>query len=292
MKHQRWLTKHTEKLSGKTAVVTGANSGIGFEIAKALLFLGARVLRACRSKSRAEAARTRLLTELPEGEVAVRLLDLADFASIDAFAAALCESEEKIDIFVHCAGVYYPQVQQTKNGFPTTVGVNFVGTTRLAEAVLPLMNEDGRMVFVSSLVDRFGKRENPENGGEKEGYAAYAKSKLLLSAYVLEKAENRTAGEPRFIAVHPGITATDLLSPDKTSHKPLFSRLGHAFLYLFVHGAHKAALGAVLAAAGAVENGAYLAPRGIFGISGYPRRTRYCKNVKRLVLDKKTQKEK
>ena len=292
MKHQRWLEKHTKTLAGKTAVVTGANSGIGFEIAKALCYLGARVLLACRSESRAEAAKARLLGEVPACEVAVRFLDLADFSSIDAFATALQAAKEKIDIFVHCAGVYYPKVARTKDGLPTTVGVNFVGTTRLAEAVLPLMGRDGRMIFVSSLVDRFGKTEKQENGCESEGYAAYAKSKLLLSAYVLEKAKSRGENEPRFIAVHPGITATDLLSPAKTSHKPLFSRLGHAFLYLFVHKPHKAALGAVLAAAGDTENGAYLAPRGILGISGYPRHTRYCKNVRRAVFDKKIQKAK
>ena len=134
------------------------------------------------------------------------------------------------------------------------------------------------MIFVTSLVDRNGRVTREP---KREGYAAYAKSKTLLSAYVLHRARTRTASMPLFIAVHPGITATDLLSSEKTAHKPLFSRLGHAFLYLFTHSPEKAALTAIRAAAGDGENGDIIAPRGLFGISGYPHKTRFCARVRR-----------
>lgn len=278
MRYEKWLLKNTASLSGKVAVVTGANSGIGYSAARWFLHLGARVVLACRNAARAEAARERLLAAQAGGEVEVMMLDLASNASIDAFAQNLAERYEKIDIFLHCAGVYYPRESHTADGLPMTEGVNFHGTVRLARATEHLLDAKGRMIFTTSLVDRFGKDKEPKG----EGYAAYARSKYRLSAFVLARARARGAGEPMFVATHPGITATALLSPEKTTHKPMFSRFGHAFLYIFTHGPDKAALTAVLAAAGAVQNGDVIAPRGLFGISGYPRRTKFCKNVRRL----------
>lgn len=276
MKYQEWYQKNTEDLTGKVAVVTGGNSGIGFEAARGLLSLGAEVVLACRSAVRALAARERLLQEMPGGTVRIAMLDLASNTAIDTFAEEIGKRYAKIDIFIHSAGVYYPRDTHTADGLPMTVGVNYHGTVRVAEAVLPLMDSTGKMIFTSSLVDRFGR--DREVAGE--GYAAYAKSKHLLSAYVLKKASTRGAGEPAFIAVHPGITATDLLSPAKTTHKPAFSRLGHAFLYLFTHSPEKAALTDIWAVTRG-ENGDFIGPRGLFGISGYPHKTAFCSAVRK-----------
>ena len=279
MRYQKWYQKNTAPQTGRVAVVTGANSGIGYFAARGLAYLGAEVVLACRNEARATAARDSILSEFPEARVSYMHLDLASFASVDAFAAALAARYPKIDIFLHCAGVYYPRVTVTDDGLPMTEGVNYAGTVRLCEAVLPLLDGAGRMAFTTSLTDRFGKDARGENEGE--GYAAYARSKHLLSAYVVQKAAARGEDQPILVAAHPGITATDLLSPAKTSHKPLFSRLGHAFLYVFTHSPEKAALTALLAVAGDVENGACIGPRGLFGISGYPKKTRFCRQVVR-----------
>lgn len=277
MRYQKWINQHLTNLSGKRVIVTGGNSGIGFEAARGFLSLGASLTIACRNKERAEAALARLRTEFPNGNIRALPLDLAELASINAFCALL-DKQEKIDIVLHCAGVYYPNTPTTKDAYPTTVGVNFLGTAYLAERLLPMMESTGRMIFTTSLVDRFGK-EKMANGHEKEGYAAYARSKHLLSALCLRSSQMREEGMPSFIATHPGITATDLLSPTKTTHKPLFSRLGHAFLYLFTHSPEKAALTALFAAT--AKNGDCIGPRGLFGISGYPHKTAFCKRVKR-----------
>ena len=278
MKYQKWINKHLTDLSGKRVIVTGGNSGIGFEAARGFLSLGATLTLACRSKARADAALTRLRAEFPSGDVTALPLDLAELASIDAFCALLNGQQAKIDIVLHCAGVYYPNTPTTKDGFPTTCGVNFLGTAYLAERLLPFMTNEGKMIFTTSLVDRFGK-EKVATGHEKEGYAAYARSKHLLSALCLRLSQMRNGSMPSFIATHPGITATDLLSPTKTTHKPLFSRLGHAFLYLFTHSPEKAALTALFATVS--ENGDCIGPRGLFGISGYPRKTAFCRRVRR-----------
>lgn len=278
MSYEKWINKHTATLVGQVAVVTGGNSGIGFAAAAQFLSRGARVVLACRSKERGEAAVARLQRAVG-GDVSLMLLDLANNKSIDAFAAALAARHPKIDIFLHCAGVYYPKEAKTADGYPTTVGVNYIGTVRLTELVLPLMEGDGRMIFTTSLVDRFGREGKLLS---VEGYAAYARSKYLLSAYACRLAAARDPDRtPKIIAVHPGITATNLLSPEKTTHKPWFSRLGHAFLYLFTHTPEKAALTALLAAAGEVAHGCVVRPRGVFGISGYPKTVRFCRRVRR-----------
>ncbi len=284
MQYESFRGAHLARLDGKVAVITGANSGIGFEAARGLLAQGAAVLLACRNPRRALAARETLLKEFGGALVAVSIVDLASNASIDAFARDLAQRYEKIDIFLHCAGVYYPRGSRTEDGYPMTVGVNYLGTRRLCEAVLPLMEAGGRMIFTTSLVDRFGRVSKAGEAAHdlgREGFAAYARSKHLLSAYACRRAGTRAPHEPSFIAVHPGITATSLLSAEKTTHKPLFSRLGHAFLYRFTHSPEKAALTALLAAAGDVTNGDCIGPRGLFGISGYPKKTRYCPSVRR-----------
>ena len=277
-RYQRWLDRHARPMTGKNVIITGGNSGIGFAAAGEFLALGAAVTLACRNEARAAAACERLRARYPLSDVDYALVDLASFASIDAFAAHIAAQNRPIDVFLHCAGVYYPRAAMTQDGLAMTVGVNYTGTVRLSEAVEPYIAPGGRMIFVTSLVDRNG---HVSREPKKEGYAAYARSKTMLSAYVLHRARTRTASMPLFIAVHPGITATDFLSSEKTAHKPLFSRLGHAFLYLFTHSPEKAALTAIRAAAGDGENGDIIGPRGPFGISGYPHKTHFCARVRR-----------
>ena len=281
-RYEKWLAKNACSLAGKHAVITGANSGIGFAAATHLLALGATVTLACRNATRARDAASTLQHSFPTAHITTATLDLASDASIQAFAEEMQTRGEKIDILLHCAGVYYPREQKTADGIPMTVGVNFYGTAHLTDALLPLMDSKGRVIFTTSLVDRFGKAEKRPNGAKNEGYFEYSQSKLLLSAYALRRATHRKEHEPAFIAVHPGITATSLLDPSKTSHHPLFSRIGHAFLFVFTHKKEKAALTAVSAAAGNAQNGDCIGPRGIFGISGYPHKTRFCRRVRRL----------
>ncbi len=283
MKYQKWIDKHVDRLDGKTVLVTGGNSGIGYEAARAFLYLGARVILACRSAERAEAAKEKLLAQHPDQTVKIELVDIASIASVDAFGERMKACGESIDICLHCAGVYYPRERITADGYPMTEGVNYIGTMRVAEHLLPLMSREGRMIFTTSLVDRFGRTDRLP---AEEGYAAYCRSKTLLSAEVIRRAAGRGADEPAFLAAHPGITATNLLSADKTTHKPFFSRIGHDFLYLFTHSPEKAALTAVLAAAGEVENGAVVGPRGIFGISGYPHQVRFSPRAKKCASGK------
>lgn len=287
-KYASWRKKHLADLGGKIAVVTGANSGLGFETARGLAERGAALVLACRDQKKAEAARLALAAVFPSTCIDLLPLDLASLDSVSDFASKLEGRYQKIDIFVHCAGVYFPRETTTKEGYPMTVGVNALGTIRLSEAVLPLMPPGGRAVFVTSLTDRHGTvKTTPLADDADSGYAAYCRSKFLLSGYVCQKAAERDEKGPLFVAAHPGVTRTPLLSPEKTGEVPLWSRVSHTILYRFTHSPQKAALCILAAAAGGgVHNGDLIAPRGLLGVSGYPRRATFSRRIRRAVQNR------
>ena len=279
-----WRRRTLSDLSGRVAVVTGGNGGLGYETARGLLFLHARVILVCRDAGKGEAARARLLAEFPGASLDLLTLDLSRRASIETCAARLAALASKIDLFVHCAGVYYPRKSVTPDGLPATVGINYVGTVELARATEPLLSPDGRVVFVTSLVDRKGKvNGDPLADDEPDGYGAYARSKFLLSGYVFKKSAARVPGEPLYVAAHPGITKTPLLSKEKTGPRPLWSRAGHALIYPFTQSPEKASLSILAAAAGGAENGDLFAPRGLFQVWGYPKKIPFSRRVREAV---------
>ena len=271
-------------LSGRVAVVTGANGGLGYETARGLASLHTRVILACRDENKGSTALSRLQSEFPTASLDLLPLDLSRRASIMEFAERLAAIAPKIDVFVHCAGVYYPRKAHTPDGLPATVGVNFVGTVALAKATEKLLSPDGRAVFVTSLVDKKGSvKTEPLENDEPSGYLAYARSKFLLSGYVLQQSAAPTPDVPLFVAAHPGIAKTPLLSKEKTGPRPLWSRMGHALLYPFTQSPEKASLSILYAAAGKAENGDLFAPRGLFRVWGYPGKTQFPRNVRKAV---------
>ena len=271
-------------LSGRVAVVTGANGGLGYETVRGLLALHCRVILACRDENKGRAALARLLNEFPDASLDLLPLDLSRRDSIEEFATRLAGIAPQLDVFVHCAGVYYPKQSRTPDGLPATVGINFVGTVELAKATAKLLSPDGRAVFVTSLVDKKGSvKTEPLENDEPSGYLAYARSKFLLSGYVLQQSAAPTPDVPLFVAAHPGIAKTPLLSKEKTGPRPLWSRLGHALLYPFTQSPEKSSLSILYAAAGKVETGDLIAPRGLFHVWGYPGKTQFPRNVREAV---------
>lgn len=271
-------------LSGRVAVVTGANGGLGYETVRGLLALHCRVILACRDENKGRAAISRLQEEFPDGSLDLLPLDLSRRASIAEFAERLALIAPRIDVFVHCAGVYYPKTTRTPDGLPATVGINFAGTVALAKETEKLLSPDGRAVFVTSLVDKKGSvKTDPVSDDQPSGYLAYARSKFLLSGYVLKKSADANPDSPLFVAAHPGIAKTPLLAKEKTGPRPLWSRWGHALLYPFTHSPEKASLSVLCAAAGKVESGDLIAPRGLFHVWGYPKKISFPRNVRDAV---------
>lgn len=201
--------------SGRTFIVTGANTGIGFEAAKVLAAKHARVLLACRSRDKAEAAMAAIDAVVPAADIAFLPLDQADLASVRQ-AAEIAAREPRIDVLLNNAGVMFPPLSRTAQGFELQFGVNHLGTFALTGLLLPKLAETAgsRVVVTSSLAHRRGRIDWDDLDAEKSYSRTqrYADSKLANMLHFAELDRRlRAAGSPvTAIGCHPGVAATDL----------------------------------------------------------------------------------
>lgn len=202
---------------GRLAVITGANSGTGKEAARRLAVAGARVVLAVRTPSKGEEARAEILARHPGAQVEVRALDLADLASVRAFAAALLADEEGLDLLVNNAGVMTPPTRQTTaDGHELQWGTNFLGPFLLTNLLLPaLVHRPGARVATMTSSAAFGGRIDFDDLDSERRYApmrAYAQSKLadyVLGTHLAQLSAERGWGVLSTLA-HPGYTRTNL----------------------------------------------------------------------------------
>ena len=201
--------------SGKCFIVTGANTGIGFEVARVLAVRRARVLLACRDKAKAEAAVARLGRLAPEADVAFLPLDQADLASVHV-AAELAAKEPRLDALINNAGVMRPPLTRTRQGFELQFGVNHLGCFALTALLLPQLAKTAgaRIVVTASIAHRRGRIAWDDLNAEKsyDRSQRYADSKLANMLFFFELDRRlRAAGSPlTVVGCHPGIAATDL----------------------------------------------------------------------------------
>lgn len=269
MKYEKYLSSYSENLKGKRYIVTGANSGLGFQTSRYLLFLEASVIMACRNTKRAEEAFLLLKQEFPNADLRIELYDQASFASIASFARRM-KREERIDGLICNAGVYFPREGAlTEDGFELTIGTNYIGQNELVRQMEPLLERwKTRVIAVTSLTAVQAKDLPFERGFELRRNGRYAFSKLLLARAAYERMKS-----DRFpvVLVHPGVCSTNILSNKDTGLPSKFARAGRRFLNVFTHSAEKAALCILAGALCAYRPGIYIKPRGPFAISGYPK---------------------
>lgn len=211
-----WNTGDIPALSGRVAVVTGANGGLGLVISRELARKGATVVLACRSEARGRAAVERLLGEVPGAAVEPARLDLGDLASVRDFAHGL--PYERIDLLVNNAGVMAMPHGTTADGFETQFGVNHLGHFALTGLLLPtlLATPGARVVTVSSFMHLLANVDARDlNSVRRYGrWTAYARSKSanLLFTHELSRrlAARDGAWDVRAVAAHPGYADTDL----------------------------------------------------------------------------------
>ncbi|MBI2735522.1 MAG: SDR family NAD(P)-dependent oxidoreductase [Rhodospirillales bacterium] len=201
--------------SGKCFIVTGANTGIGFEAARVLAARRARVLLACRSEAKAEAAMARIRRLTPGADVAFLPLDQADLGSVRA-AADMAAKEPRIDALVNNAGVMRPPLMRTRQGFELQFGVNHLGCFALSILLLSTLAKTvgSRIVVTASIAHRRGRIAWDDLNAEKsyDRSQRYADSKLANMLFFFELDRRlRAAGSPvTAVGCHPGIAATDL----------------------------------------------------------------------------------
>ncbi|MFM8322325.1 MAG: SDR family NAD(P)-dependent oxidoreductase, partial [Chloroflexota bacterium] len=193
MTSPRWTTADIPALNGQLALVTGANSGLGYHTALELARKGACVLFACRSPERGQAALQEIHTQVPAASLELLPLDLADLASLRAASAELHRRYDRLDILVNNAGVMGIPRRLTAGGFEMQLGVNHLGHFALTGLLLDLLEAApaGRVVTVSSLMHQVGRIDFADLMGERayDPWRAYSQSKLanLLFAYELQR---------------------------------------------------------------------------------------------------------
>src|SRR5258705_1163478 len=267
----KWTSDDVPGQQGRLAVVTGANTGLGFETAQVLAARGASVVLAVRDIEKGKRAAARIAGAAPGANVMVQPLDLTSLDSIRAAAGELRARHPRIDVLVNNAGVMFPPKQTTRDGFELQFGTNHLGPFAFTGLLLEQMLQvpGSRVVTVSSLLHRVLARINFDDLQGERSYSrvgAYGQSKLanLMFTYELQRRLSG-AGTTIAVAAHPGLANTEL-----TRNSPAIA----AFFYARVM-SQKAAMGAlpVLRAATdpGVLGGQYYGPGGLFGARGYPK---------------------
>ncbi len=278
----RWTAADIPDLSGRTAIVTGANSGLGFQTALALARHGASVVMACRDEVRGRQAVDRARALAPDVDVALGTLDLADLASVRRFAAWYGAGHERLDLLVNNAGVMAIPHRRTADGFEMQLGTNHLGHFALTGCLLPLLaaRPGARVVTVSSVVHLFGRIafNNLQREQRYERWTAYAQSKLanLLFAFELQRRADAAGLTLLSLAAHPGYAATNLQAVGpRMSGSRLQARLMQLGNRVFAQSDAQGALPSLYAAtAPDVTGGDFYGPDGIGGVRGYPKRVK------------------
>ena len=212
-----WTTRDIPDLSGRTAVVTGANGGLGLETARALTGAGAHVIMAARNQDKARAAESSIRASHGEASLEIVPLDLGSLASVRSAAEAIAGHHERIDLLVNDAGLMALPERRTEDGFEMQFGVNHLGHWALTSLLLsPLLRTEApRVVSVTSTAHHIGRAVDPNNvhlEGRYGPWRAYGQSKLANFHFALGlDREFRAAGtKAASLVAHPGLSDTDL----------------------------------------------------------------------------------
>ncbi|WP_266079678.1 oxidoreductase [Haladaptatus caseinilyticus] len=277
---ERWTTERLPDLTDKTVIVTGANSGLGYEVTRALARNGASVVMACRRTNHAMTVKGRILTELPDATLDVRELDLADSESIRSFVDDFESEYDDLHVLCNNAGVMAIPRTETEDGFELQFGVNHLGhfalTGLLFDSLLETPGET-RVVTQSSGFHERGDIDFDDLHGEQEydKWAAYAQSKLanVLFAYELDRRLTDSGTEDVLsLACHPGYASTDLQrrGPEREGSLIRLWAMGLANA-VFAQSAERGALPMLYAAtADELIGGEYVGPSGLMNMRGSP----------------------
>lgn len=277
MKGKNWIVEDISDLTGKIMIVTGGNSGLGFESVKAFAMKNAEVILACRSVENGKKAKEEILSYHPEANIKVMELDLADLASVESFATAIKRVYSKIDVLLNNAGIMMPPYFKTKDGFEGQFGTNHLGHFALTGQLLDLLvnNPGARVVNVSSLAHRYGDMDFDnlqfEDGKGYKKMKAYGRSKLanLLFTYELQRRLDAAQKQCIGVAAHPGVAATNLGRGDMMGE--FLFKLLSPLMRMLAQGPDQGSLPQIRAAIDpAVKGGQFYGPNGRGERNGFP----------------------
>ncbi len=273
----KWTVNDIPDLTGKVIIVTGANSGIGLEAAKAFAQKGAQTILACRSMDRAQPALSEIQVEIPNAPAEIMQLDLASLASVHQFVDEFKGKYDRLDVLVNNAGIMMVPYGTTEDGFERQMGTNHLGHFALTGLLIDLLlkTPHSRVVNVSSNGHTSGVMDFDNllfaDGQDYSPMAAYGRSKLanLLFTYELQRRYETTGADAIAVAAHPGSSSTNLANHfgERNFAMGLLLKVG-----LFI--SQSAAMGALptirAAVAPEVQGGDYYGPSGFMELRGYP----------------------
>jgi NAD(P)-dependent dehydrogenase (short-subunit alcohol dehydrogenase family) len=276
----RWTAADIGDLDGLVVLITGANSGLGLESAKALAAHGVRVLMAGRDQARLQSALETVRQVAPSAAVEPVELDLASLASVREAAKAVAESTDRIDVLMNNAGVMAPPFARTADGFEMQIGTNHLGHFALTGLLLPLLHHDGaRVVTVASAAHRMGGFDADDLNWVRRRYSAwpaYGQSKIanLLFTGELDRRASAAGWPLVAVAAHPGYAATNLQYAGPGYNRlPLGKQMTSVMNRLMGQSAEAGARPQLYAAIGPdVHGDDYFGPDGRFEQRGYVRR--------------------
>jgi protochlorophyllide reductase len=275
-----WTINDIPDLHGRVALITGANSGLGFVTAQVLAAKGAHVIMACRNPVKAQKAQTEIQSKYPQASLAIAELDLSSLASVQETATQIGAKYPKLDLLFNNAGVMAIPRRETKDGFETQFATNYLGHFALTGLLLPtlLSAAHSRVITLTSIVRSLARGRielNDLNGQHRyQRWNAYAQSKLanLLFAIELQRRLTNIGASTISVAAHPGYSHTELLLNSAKADQSLVKHIGHTFFQpILGQSASMGALPQLYAALSPdLHGGELIGPGGPLGVRGYP----------------------
>jgi NAD(P)-dependent dehydrogenase (short-subunit alcohol dehydrogenase family) len=272
-----WTAEAVPDQTGRVAIITGANSGIGLETARVLAGRGATVVMACRNRVKAADAEADILAGQPDARTRVTVMDVSSLESVRRAAAELIDEHEHIDMLINNAGIMAVPEQRSVDGFELQLATNHLGhfalTGLLAERLLATPRS--RVVSISSQAHRFGSMDFDDLNWERgyKSWGAYGRSKLanLLFIYELQRRLDAAAAETIAVAAHPGFSRTELQRREPGSIMDKLERLARPLMGLISQDASSGALSTLRAATDPdARGGDYYGPSGFGEQTGPP----------------------
>lgn len=261
-----WTAEQITDQAGKTFLITGANTGLGYETALALAEKSAHVILAGRSEQKLNEASARISELVPAASLDIAVIDLNSIAAVKSFAEGFAKSGKPLDVLINNAGIMFPPPSKTVDGFEAQFGVNFIGHYVLTALLFPVLkrSEVGRVVTLSSMAHRGGVIDFDNLKLEKlfDKFREYGQSKVadLIFSFELQRRIDANGLNVVSTACHPGVSKTELLRTDRPE-------MIETVAYME---ANQGAFSTLFAATEPVEKFAYTGPDGEGEVNGYP----------------------
>jgi NAD(P)-dependent dehydrogenase (short-subunit alcohol dehydrogenase family) len=258
--------------SGRLAIITGANTGLGYETALAMVAKHMKVVLACRSIEKAKTAKQQILADIPDGDIDILQIDLSKLTSVRSAAQEFRSKYDKLDILINNAGIMFPPYLKTEDGFESQMATNCFGHFLFTSLLIDLIpdSSDSRIIWLSSSAHKSGKINFNDINFEKKysRVASYGQSKLVCLMYALELARKlkATGRKIKSKSAHPGGAITDL---SRNMPRWVYRLVRYTIMPFITHSAADAVLPTLEGAlAATAERGQYYGPQGFLEMSG------------------------